>query len=142
MRSFSLLLLIGILSPGCAPPDSISAGGSPDREIVSRLEEIVALEERAVKEQQFLAELGENDAIDQVNAEIALSEAVIRLAEEQNDREKVSRELEAIVSRTKSILAREEALAEEDRARETDLNNVRVALLEAEIRLRRHQARE
>lgn len=135
------LFLLSLIGVGCSPQATPNAA-APDPEIVSKLEEIIALEERAVKEQQLLAELGTNDAIDQLHAEIALSEARIRLAEEQNDRATITRELEAIVSQTKSILDRAQALTEEGRRSDSDRKDVRIALLEAEIRLRRHRAQD
>lgn len=135
------LFLLPLLGVACSPQETPNAA-VPDPEIVSKLEEIVALEESAVKEQQLLAELGTNDAIDQLNAEIALSEARIRLAEEQNDRATITRELEAIVSQTKSILDRAQALTEEGRRSDSDLKDIRIALLEAEIRLRRHRVQD
>lgn len=131
------LFLLPFLGVACSPQETTNAA-APDPEIVSKLEEIVALEESAVKEQQLLAELGTNDAIDQLNAEIALSQARIRLAQEQGDRASITRELETIVSQTKSILDRAQALTEEGRRSDSDLKDIRIALLEAEIRLRRH----
>jgi len=107
----------------------------PNPEIIAKLQEIVKLRERQMETQQLLMELKKGESKDLAAAKVALAAARIEVAKEQGQAEEVEKELRKIIKAWKSCVAREEALAEEDRKTLTELGELRVALLEAEIRL-------
>lgn len=113
-------------------------GRGPDAEILAKLQEIVQIRERLLKEQLMIAEMGKGSAFDLIEAKIQLSEAHIAVAEEQDDRNLLIGELKNIVKFHKQRLARESALLQEvDRKTSEELYDFQVALLKAELRLLR-----
>ena len=127
-------LLLSACSPGGQSGHPVDQR-TEDPKIVANLEEIVALRERALESEQLLAELGKGD--DNGLAELALANAQIALARERNHADIVVAELRNIVETKQRILKRAGFLAEENRLTESGVSELRVDLLEAEIRLQR-----
>lgn len=138
--NYLIIMVIGLLN-GCSPSDQENAsvaeshGHEPDPLIVAKLQEIVELREYEYRVLQLERELGQG-AMDGV-AEMALANARIALARELGQADLVVVELGKIVKELEKTLARENALAEEDRLDQSRLAGLRVALLEAEVRWRR-----
>lgn len=105
--------------------------------VLEKLEEIVAIQERAHREQLLLMELGKGDSRDFIASAGNLSEAKIALARERGDQSAEIEELEKLVKGFKELVAIEESLLNEQRTLETSVAEARVALLKAEIRLLR-----
>ena len=91
-----------------------------------------------VEETILLFQLGKANP---ANSLIALSEAKIALATEQNDFPAIIAEREKIVECLKKLSDRMRALAEEDRKTQTDIPEMMVDVIEAEIRLHRAKAK-
>ena len=126
------------LFAGCSPVErNATVVKNPNPEIVSKLETIIQVRERQLKEQEILMDLGRGDSIDLGDAVTVLSEAKIALATELNQPEKVIADLQKIVKIRKEILKREELLAEEDRETMTELGDRRISVLEADVQLLR-----
>tara|TARA_R110002096_G_scaffold26903_8_gene82869 strand:- start:5617 stop:6066 length:450 start_codon:yes stop_codon:yes gene_type:complete len=113
------------------------AAASVDSEIVVKLKEIVAFRERLVESQQLRMQLGEVDSFELAVAGRTLSEARISLAKELGQQEAVIAELRELVSGQKKLLEYEIAIAEDGRRTMSEVGEIRVLLLEAEIRLLR-----
>lgn len=141
MKPHHLAIVLAALFGGCSPSDEKSGSAStsdlrePDPLIVSKLQEIVKLRERQAKEAQLLVEMGQgaNDGA----VEVALAEARIALAREQGQSDAVVDELRNLVKVLEKRFKREEALFDEDRRTQANIGQLRVALLEAEVRLQR-----
>lgn len=131
-----LSLFVLVLLASCSPlVEEKASVKKPNPEIIAKFQEIVKVRERQSEEQRLMGEMGKGKAKDLGAAELALAEARIALLKEQGRAELVEKELRNLVKLLKKHVAREEALAEEDRRSTTELGELRVALLEAEVRL-------
>jgi len=131
------LLLATALLTACSPGDKPVADHKPDPEIVGKLEEIVKLRQRELETEQIRTETGESS--DDGAARLALANARMTLARELGQQDAVVTELRNLVKSYQQALDRAKALAEEDRRTLSDLSQLRVRLLDAEIQLRREE---
>lgn len=143
MKAQHLFCLIGTaLLVGCSPADQKSTHGdkpshrAPDPAVVAKLQEIVEVREQLLKAHQLLLEAGR--AQDDGAAEIDLAEARIQLARERGQADLVMAELRNSVTTHEKRLERAKARAA-DRGPVGEVDRLRVALLEAEVRLQREQ---
>ena len=108
--------------------------GKPNPGIIAKLQEIVAIRERLFSSEENQIKAGRAPA--DGTAEIDLVEARLRLAREEQKPDAVMAELRNLVAAQERRFERVEALTR-DRLPLGELEKIRVALLEAEIRLLR-----
>ena len=137
MRFNILLLLMTVSLVGCSRLESPKKA---DPKIVGKLQQIIELRERSLKEQQLLQELGKGGGQEFVMATVELAEARIALAKEHGKTEEMTKELRIVVKTLKDYSHRQALLAEEDRRTKTALGEIKIGLLEAEVRLLRAEA--
>ena len=126
MRYLSALIAFAFILSSCSP--------AADPVVIEKLEQIIEVRERMVEETVLLFPLGKTNP---ANSLIALSEAKIALATEQNDFPAIIAEREKLVKRLNEFSDRLQALAEEDRKTRTEISEMRVHVIEAEIQLHR-----
>ena len=112
----------------------------PDLEVIAKLEEIVALKSRLWESFQLQLQAGRAQWDQSPSPLISLCEARIHLAQEKGDRKAVIQEIEKLVSAQQTLMKNIEALTR-DRMPPAALDEAKVGLLEAQIRLRKEQAR-
>ena len=112
------------------------APGGPDPKIIAKLSEIVAIRERLFQSYELL--LGSGKAPLDGAAASDLAEARIDLARERGSRDEIIGALKDLVSAQERLLKSAQALAI-DRLPRSELERVRVSVLQAEVRLLRAQ---
>jgi hypothetical protein len=144
MKVQHLFSVIGTaLLVGCSPASQKSTSGdkpnhhAPDAAIVAKLQEIVEVRQELLKLHQRMLEAGVTQ--DDGAAELALAEARMQLARERGQSELVRAELRNIVTTHERRLELAKARAAVGGQTAADIERVRVALLEAEVRLQREQ---
>jgi len=142
MKAHSLVGILGIaFLVGCSPTDQEPAaleGAShrvPDPTMIAELQEIVELRQELLKTHRVMVENGraENDGAD----EIALAEARMQLARERGQPDSVMAELRNIVTTQERRLEVAKTKAEVGADSPEKVARARIALLEAQVRLRR-----
>ena len=144
MKPQHLFCIIGTaLLVGCSPADQKSTLGdklshrAPDPAIVAKLQEIVEVRQQLLKVHQLKLEKGlaEDDGV----AEIALAEARIQLARERGQADVEIAELRNMVTTHERRLEVAKARAGLGVEPAEGIDRVRVALLEAQVRLQWEQ---
>ena len=144
MKPQHLFFIIGTaLLVGCSPADQKSTPGdkpshrAPDPAIIAKLQEIVEVRQQLLKVHQLKLEVGK--AEDDGAAEMALAEARIQLARERGQADLVIAELRKMVTTHERRLEVAKARAGLGTVPPEEVDRVRVALLEAQVRLQREQ---
>ncbi|MBM3837799.1 MAG: hypothetical protein FJ398_07500 [Verrucomicrobia bacterium] len=118
-------------------PDKRAAAPGTNRDVNSKLEQIVAIREVQLKSYELQLQAGRVHIIDG-SPETALADARIRLAQEKNDNKAVVDELRNLVAALERRLKQVQAMTL-DRLAPGDIDRFKIALLEAEIRLLKAQ---
>ena len=144
MKPQHLFAIVGTaLLVGCSPADPKTTSGgqpsqrAPDPAIIAKLQEIVELRQQLLKGHQLKAQVGKAE-FDGV-AEFALAEARIQLARERGQADLVIAELRNLVATLDSVLEMAKKRVEVGAAGPDAVAQVRVLLLEAQVRLQREQ---
>ncbi len=144
MKTQNVFCIIGTaLLIGCSPADQKSNPGdksghrAPDPALIAKLQEIVEVRQQLLKVHQIKFENGRTE--DDGAAEIALAEARIQLGRERGEADLVIAELRNIVTTHERLLKIAQAKARVGAAPPEEVDRVRVALLEAQVRLQREQ---
>lgn len=141
MKVPSILFLVSILAIAVfaaqTPTTQTLDHKAPNPKVIQYLQEIVQIRERAVKSVELLHDAGRGPAFDD-DAEVALAEAQIELAREQQHTDRVIAGLEKIVSIKETQIERIKARLS-DHAH-MNLNAEHLDLLRAKIRLERARA--
>ena len=144
MKPQNLFGILGLaLLIGCSPAHQKTTSGNkplprvPDPVIIAKLQEIVEVRQQLLKVHQLRLELGK--AEDDGAAEIALAAARIQLAREQGRADLVIAELRNMVTTHERCLEMAKVRAGEGLVPPEEADRVRVALLEAQVRLQREQ---
>ncbi|MBI2950059.1 MAG: hypothetical protein HYY23_20695 [Verrucomicrobia bacterium] len=114
-----------------------AAGAEPNRAVIEKLEQIVAIREGQLQSYEVQLQAGRATVIDG-SPETELADARIRLAREKNQEAAVVTELRNLVATLERRMKKVEVLAR-DRLAPGDIDRFKLALLEAEIRLLRAQ---
>ena len=104
---------------------------------MAKLQEIVELRQQLLKGHQAMVQMGK--AEDDGAAEIALAEARLQLARERGQADLVTSELRHVVAAQESRLEMAKKRVEVGAAGPDEVAGVRIALLEAQVRLQREQ---
>lgn len=145
MKPRTLVGTLGIaLLVGCSPADRETAAleapshRAPDPAVLAELREIVELRQALLKTHRVLLENGR--AKDDGAAELALAEAQLLLARERGQADRVIAELRNMVTTHERRLEVARKKAEVGAVSPEDVARLRIALLEARVRLRRAEA--
>lgn len=140
MKSLTLVLIAVLLAMlgGYALSSAPAAARPPDPDIVDKLRRIIQLQEQVVDMHGTLVQAGR--ARPDNAAEIALAEARIELAREQNNPEAIRAELARIVEARRGWVEYLEKLIT-DRYSQMDLHQARIDLIKAEVELLRAGAK-
>ncbi len=144
MKPQNVFCIIGTaLLLGCSPADQKSnpadktSHRAPDPAIIAKLQEIVEVRQQLLKVHQIKFEHGR--AEDDGAAEIALAEARIQLARERKEPDQVIAQMRDIVTTHEKLLKIAQAKARVGAAPPEEVDRLRIALLEAQLRLQREQ---
>ena len=128
----ALVFAAGLVAQqGGAPGNQVPAG-KQNPEIIAKLREIVSIRERLFRSEEVQIKAGRAPVDGATEAELV--EARLRLAREEQNPNAVIAELRNLVAVHQRRLKLAEVLAR-DRLAPGDVEKIRVALLEAEIRL-------
>lgn len=144
MKPQHLFFVIGTaLLVGCSPADQKTTHGdqpshrAPDPAIIAKLQEIVEVRQQLLKVHQLKLEHGK--AEDDGAAEIALAEARTQLARERGQADLVIAELRNVATIHERLLEVAKTRAGLGALSPEEVARVRIALLEAQVRLRREE---
>jgi hypothetical protein len=128
-------VLLAVILPGCSPKTHRSS--PPDPAVLAGLEEMVDIRQRLAESQRLLVQAGRSP--DDGSAEIALAEARMELANERQHEAEVIAQLKKIVTIHEGCYERAKA-GSADRTSTRALDEVRLALLRAQVALARKEA--
>jgi hypothetical protein len=135
--SVASLMFAALQNASSQPKQGTAPKSNP--EILSKLEQVVALRQKLVEQHDVLAAAGRAQATDP-SPQVALCQARIELARERQQPDVVLAQLREVASVYERLLKWAEERVT-DRLESTIVDNLRVGLLEAEIRLLREQNR-
>ncbi|MEM1442550.1 MAG: hypothetical protein AAGF67_09420 [Verrucomicrobiota bacterium] len=118
-----------------------SCFAEPNPEIVSRLEQILEIRKQELQEELLKDRLGRSDHEDMASFQIAVAEAKMMLNLELEEFDEAVNRLKEIVEIHRTLIDRLEALSESDMVTQASIASHRIALLEAEIKLLRIEAK-
>lgn len=134
--SVAAATVVGLIAQQAKGQASRSPAVEAHSTVISKLQEIVAIRERLFESEQVQLQQGRSPL--ESSAEIDLVEARIQLARERNQRDAVLAELRSLVAAHERRFKRVEPLAR-DRMPQAALDQIKVGVLEAEVRLLREQ---